>query len=384
MDEVSRKYANTFFCLGYACLLLGFLIANTHFPVPDIFKSFFILLGTVFVIIKMLVFDKVVFNSKFIKLVIWISMLIVISIISTIKSSYSILTLDIIFILAANKVDFEKILKTFIITNSFMLIIMFGLSQLGIIHDRLIFRGNQIRHTFGYGWPTDLVSLISFIFMADLYITLKNKKNVMSHIFFYLIVDALLYFTTYARLNCVIIIFISILGIWFQFKPNGYLFFRKKEWVLKLAFFLCALISYIIVSSYMKNPFSPFFNALNDFTSNRLSIVYIGINSFGYTLFGDKIYSQDFLTNIHSSWFFVDSTYYSFFLIYGVILFILVGVSYYLVVKKMLTQNEYIIPIFLLVICIASLIEFHFYWINYNVFLLSVFARMKEAVSISS
>ena len=134
----------------------------------------------------------------------------------------------------------------------------------------------------------------------------------------------------------------------------------------------------------MKNPFSPFFNALNDFTSNRLSIVYIGINSFGYTLFGDKIYSQDFLTNIHSSWFFVDSTYYSFFLIYGVILFILVGVSYYLVVKKMLTQNEYIIPIFLLVICIASLIEFHFYWINYNVFLLSVFARMKEAVSISS
>ena len=60
------------------------------------------------------------------------------------------------------------------------------------------------------------------------------------------------------------------------------------------------------------------------------------------------------------------------------------GVSYYLVVKKMLTQNEYIIPIFLLVICIASLIEFHFYWINYNVFLLSVFARMKEAVSISS
>ena len=88
--------------------------------------------------------------------------------------------------------DFEIILKTFIITNSFMLIIMFGLSQLGIIHDRLIFRGNQIRHTFGYVWPTDLVSLISFIFMADLYITLKNKKNVMSHIFFYLIVYALL------------------------------------------------------------------------------------------------------------------------------------------------------------------------------------------------
>ena len=74
--------------------------------------------------------------------------------------------------------------------------------------------------------------------------------------------------------------------------------------------------------------------------------------------------------------FYLDSNYYIFFLGYGIILFVLVGIIYYSVVQRELKKHNVAFVIFLMVLAFMGAIEEHFYAVETNPFLLATLAWM--------
>lgn len=99
----------------------------------------------------------------------------------------------------------------------------------------------------------------------------------------------------------------------------------------------------------------------------------IGIKLFGYSIFGQDIYTR--ILKFWSGWFYIDSSYYTFLMEYGIALLICAAVMYTITIKKELRKGDIVIPIALGITALDSLICREYFSIEYNVFLLALLAK---------
>lgn len=141
-----------------------------------------------------------------------------------------------------------------------------------------------------------------------------------------------------------------------------------------LSFFIFGFFTYLVVTEYINNPKQPFLDKLDIMLSRRLALTAYAVQKYGYSLIGKKIISGDIVNGQYT--FYLDSNYYIFFLGYGIILFVLVGIIYYSVVQRELKKHNLAFVIFLMVLAFMGAIEEHFYAVETNPFLLATLAWM--------
>lgn len=111
------------------------------------------------------------------------------------------------------------------------------------------------------------------------------------------------------------------------------------------------------------------------FSSARLTNTEMGIKWFNYSLWGQDIYTR--ILQYWSGWFYIDSSYYTFLLEYGIALLCIATLMYTVTVKKELQHNDVVIPIVMTMVSIESMICREYFLIEYNVFLLAFLANIK-------
>ncbi len=79
-----------------------------------------------------------------------------------------------LFIIGARKIDYKKILKVYLAIEIPLTLITLMAARLGIIENLVYHRGEQVRMTFGFVYPTNFVSHLMFIIAA--WIAIKEVK----------------------------------------------------------------------------------------------------------------------------------------------------------------------------------------------------------------
>ena len=361
------------FCIGYTFFLVGQILGHTFISVPQLLRYVLIIIGLLFILLKIIAFDHIVINSNNVITILFLVAYFIVSIISSKKSGSLIPITTFLLIIGARNVTFDNILKVFIWTASILLVITFLLYFLGLINESTASRDGSVRHSFGYRHPTDLVAMIASILMGDMYLCIKNKRIVYPRIILYLIFGIFALTECDARLGSVTI-FALIPIIMFLYRKRT---FNSKltKFFIKNSFYLCLILSIVITQEFTTH-LNRFLFELNQLVSYRLTYQAMAVKFFGYSIWGQEIYQRYTQMFDNNSWFFIDSSYYIFLIQYGIILMILWSIFYYLCQKRQLNQGEYIIPFLLLIMCIDGLIEQHLYSSEYNVFLLSFIANV--------
>ena len=366
------------YCLGLALFLVGQLLGHTLLPVPPYIRYSFIFLGLLISIFSFVILD---FNELYyavnrltlikIIILIFIILLTAISIVSFKRNHNYVLLVNIIFILSAYHIHFEKILKTFFVVACSVLLIMLLAYILGLVGDGQVLQG---RKTFGYRMPTDLVQLIVYITLSKIYLNLIKERNNTSLYLLIFVIAIITLVESNSRLGSLTLLLLIPYTIFLKRKifKSDFQISKFTQSILKNLFFIGALLSYLVTELFIRYPNNSMLEFINQITSARLTNNRMGLEFFGYSIWGQDIYTN--ISSFFKGWFYIDNSFYVFLLSYGLALLVLVGIGYRYVVNKCLKIHEYIIPFILLVIVLDSLIDQHFYSLEYNIFLLLPFS----------
>ncbi|WP_085681136.1 hypothetical protein [Limosilactobacillus reuteri] len=361
--------ANKLFCTGYSLFLIGQILGHTFINVTPNFRYALIFIGFTLILMKIILFDSITLTIKSVFKLIFMIFFLIVSLVSA-KNSLSIIPIaTFLLIVGARKVNFDNILEIFMYTAITLLVITFTFYFLGLINESTASRGGVIRHSFGYRYPTDLVSMISYLLMADMYRCIKYKKLIYPRIVSYILFGFFTLKFCDARLGSATI-FIFIPAILLLRYRAFFLQYKWMKFIDKNSFILCTIIAICVTQLFMTHA-NAILIKLDQLTSYRLTYQVIATKLFGYSAWGQEVYQNYIQLMGNNSWFFIDSSYYIFLIQYGFVLMAIFAIFFYFAQKSMLHKGEYIIPFLFLIICMNGLIEQHFYTPEYNVFLLS-------------
>lgn len=364
------------FFIGYVFFLIGQLLGHTMIPIPSQARYVLISIGIFFLFVQLIfaaikgTYEDSISLSK--KNIIFLLLFFVLSVISTVRSNEPIILLDFLFILGAKDIEFDKILKIFIITASALLIFTVISNMLGFIQTPYIQRENTVRHTFGYRFPTDFVQLIVYILLADLVLCIEKNSNILFRIIIYIFFGFFTLIYSDARLGSGTIFLLVPASMVLKYGKR-IISSRFIHMLEKYIFLLCTVLSIFIMNKFISGG-SSFMATLDKFTSYRLTNTDMGIKFFGYTIWGQQIY--DNIDQFFKGWFYIDSSYYVFLLEYGIGLLILVEIGYIWSMNRSIRLRNYIVPFICMFIALDSLIDQQFYLLEYNVFLLIPLANL--------
>ncbi|UNC21723.1 hypothetical protein [Latilactobacillus sakei] len=359
-------------------IIFGLYIAyeflkSTTFAIPGVLEYPIYAIAFIFVGIKAIYFDKYTFRS-FIEILL---LGMIGAIVSYHVKSDTILMFT-IFCIGANNIDFDKIIKVYVIEMIFLLIVIGLLSKYGFIMNYTYFRDGHLRNSFGTNYPTDFAAHVFYVVLGIIYL-LREKFNIILAIMLFLL-SAWVLFTTNSRLDGYLtMILVVILYLY-------YLYTKKHS--LKLPVITCAsvIIGFMVINliTYHYNAADSYNVMLNKLMSGRLYLGNLAFNRYPLSLFGVKIQQIGFggfngymlsAAANRSNYFFIDSSFVNMLLSYGilfstVILYKITTKLYYLI-----KHNEYIIPLLFVFITISSVIDQHLLELVYDPFILILFAK---------
>lgn len=366
------------FCLALSIALIFLTLKDTTFALSRV-----IIYGAVGLSILLVMFEIIYFDIKtnIRNSILGIAFFIA-SVISFIKIGKGIEILLIsIFMIGAYKVDFQKIIKTFLYTNTSVVLLVITSFKLGFISEVVSNRNGVFRHSFGFNWPTDFVSMIVYILLADLYLALVENKKIIWREVLYILLAGFTYIYCNSRLGSFYIILLIPLSVYFHWwcVHQSQI---KLRFIKKYFFIICTLLSVAIVLLYKNNPSNSFMFNLNNFSSNRLYLTVNNLNLHGLTLWGQYIYDQT--SSVIPSWNFIDSVYWAFLIEYGLILLILFEIIYIKAMNRFIINKQNILIIICMLLCLMAIFDIHFYALEYNVFLLSFSANLPKKNSMNN
>lgn len=292
-------------------------------------------------------------------------------------ASSSLLVTLIVFSIGARDVDFYKILRIYYIVGSVTLLIIMFSAFSGVIANLIFYRGNIVRHAFGIVYPTDFASHVLSILLA--FYCVNYQKLTIVHHLGVIIVSALVYHFCNSRLTSLTLLIMLVAFVFAKQASRGNTMAR-----LVVSFFWGALpcLCYLAVSlSYLYTKNIPLFNKLNHLLSGRLILGKKAITKYGVTLFGQDVQERGWGKGAHaasnmSNYFFIDSSYLRFVIIYGLIIGLII---LYWMTKVSICSfklKQYGLCAAILVIAISAFVEQHFFELSYNPFVLSYFALL--------
>lgn len=380
MIENSKRNKNLLFTLAYSMILISIVYFNTYLPGTNIDFIKNLLMGCSIILISLKIFlydlTDIDFTKINVKKAILFALICFFTLI-TVKNRYKPPFLVFLFVIGSYKIDFNKIVKIYFYTVGLILLVSIFSSSLGLIENSKITRDGVLRQAFGYKYPTAFVNILNTVFMAEIYYYFNSKKVKISGILIrdilYLIAAIITLKLCDTRADSAITMLLIPISLYIYCKSSKK-YSKLINKLMGLSFFIFGFFTYLVVTEYINNPKQPFLDKLDIMLSRRLALTAYAVQKYGYSLIGKKIISGDIVNGQYT--FYLDSNYYIFFLGYGIILFVLVGIIYYSVVQRELKKHNLAFVIFLMVLAFMGAIEEHFYAVETNPFLLATLAWM--------
>ena len=178
-----------------------------------------------------------------------------------------------LFIIGARKIDYKKILKLYLAIEIPLTLITLMAARLGIIENLVYHRGEQVRMTFGFVYPTNFVLHLMFIIAA--WIAIKEVKCTFLELG--MITILVVFLDKYCDARCGEICIILIVLCTAYLKCRMYFAEKKgkKYKTSKLLNFLCLCVPFLgagimILLSRFYDPSKGWMEKLNSITSTRL------------------------------------------------------------------------------------------------------------------
>lgn len=286
------------------------------------------------------------------------------------------------FIVGAKDVHFEKILNMYIVLGIFIMLLAFMLSRFGIIEDLnyLSSRGNRLRHSFGSIYPTDFAAHIFYLSLA---IVSKGEQSVKTwKLLFLLAMGGMTFAFCDARTSAICLLFMA-------FALGEYYFIVNYKNLKKICFeagqfsyIVCA--TFFIGLSFFYKMGNSFFEKLNQMLSLRLQFSNKAINEYGFSIFGQFVeeFGLGGSTEGHEINFFIDDSYLRILIEYGVVVFVLILVMFWISYRRLIQFQKEIMAIAFIAISFHCFMEHHMIEIVYNPFVLVLFSNLENKCKI--
>lgn len=290
----------------------------------------------------------------------------------------------ILLVLGARNVNFKTIVKLYLIIVGSLLLLAFIGSQLGIIQNIRFVTTEGVRESFGVVYTTDFAAHIFYLSCAYLYL----KADTFRIIDYVPVILTLLiiYWFTKTMTDVIALVVLLVLFTFYIYRKK-----LRHNWIvaamLRYSFLAMPIISVIIFQmSACYNTNDNFFIKANQFLSNRLALGYDAILSYGIKLLGQSpIYANGWGGSRvaalsqgagNLTYFYIDSSYLNMLIAYGILftLVVILSTSFFLYHRS--KRNDYLLPIIFAAIAISAGFDQHLMEVTYNVFFLSLVAKL--------
>ena len=285
-------------------------------------------------------------------------------------SGYDFLVDLLILILGAYRVNFRNILKTYIAVWSVLLVVTIIGAMTGLAENLVYYQGEggeRVRMALGICYPTDLAAYVVFLMFA--YVCVRDEYITYLEIGVMAVLAGAVYYITDARTDFIIMVLLVILV--FVHKKFANLFFeiiekRITKIVLMLFPIIICIVAWTLTMLYQWD--RSFMVNLDGKLSGRLAIGKQAIDNCGISLFGKYIFEKGAGGSVENDemYFFIDSSYISMGIKYGIVLLIFIVSAMILQIYIKYKEKKYIQIIIIIVLLTQSLMEHHLiqYWYN--------------------
>ena len=289
-------------------------------------------------------------------------------------------------IVGAKDIDFDKILKVYLTIGITIMLAAFVASQVGWIENLVftIYRGDQtlIQNSFGMIYHTDFAAHVFYLSVAA--ICLAEDKITIGKVINFVLLALFIFDKCAARTSFICLMLMAFVVFIIKVtkkRISGEIIYR----LVNCAMFIFAGL--FIVLTYMYNPVEEWIVKLDTTLSGRLGISYQAITEYDYKLFGQNIVEQGWGRGGEvTEYFFLDDSYIRIALMYGIVLFFMVLIMFFLSGVKAIQTKRILVLAGIAVIALHSFMEHHLIEIAYNPFLCYLLADSidKEKMEVSN
>ena len=281
-------------------------------------------------------------------------------------------------IAGANDIDYRKILKVYLIVEIPTTICTMIAGYTGVITDLVYHRGEQVRMSFGFVYPTDFAAGI--IFMVTAWGVLRQVRCTWIEIG--LMIISVVLFEKYCDVrNSEIVMMILIICVVYLKIRNKLAAKKGKEYTPSLLLKILCLVApyglagFMILVSRFYRPDIDWMAKLNTLFSTRLSLGKEVFDRYDIQIWGQDIpmRGNGGSTEVVADYFFIDSSYVNILMRLGLVAFILVMLIISIIMIKSLNHPYMLMA--MAIVCIHSVMEHHMFEVYYDVFLMLPLAK---------
>lgn len=281
-------------------------------------------------------------------------------------------------IAGANDIDYRKILKVYLIVEIPTTICTMIAGYTGVITDLVFHRGEQVRMSFGFVYPTDFAAGI--IFMVTAWGVLRQVRCTWIEIG--LMIISVVLFEKYCDVrNSEIVMMILIICVVYLKIRNKLAAKKGKEYTPSLLLKILCLVApyglagFMILVSRFYRPDIEWMAKLNTLFSTRLSLGKEVFDRYDIQIWGQDIpmRGNGGSTEVVADYFFIDSSYVNILMRLGLVAFILVMLIISIIMIKSLNHPYMLMA--MAIVCIHSVMEHHMFEVYYDVFLMLPLAK---------
>lgn len=281
-------------------------------------------------------------------------------------------------IAGANDIDYRKILKVYLIVEIPTTICTMIAGYTGVITDLVYHRGEQVRMSFGFVYPTDFAAGI--IFMVTAWGVLRQVRCTWIEIG--LMIISVVLFEKYCDVrNSEIVMMILIICVVYLKIRNKLAAKKGKEYTPSLLLKILCLVApyglagFMILVSRFYRPDIEWMAKLNTLFSTRLSLGKEVFDRYDIQIWGQDIpmRGNGGSTEVVADYFFIDSSYVNILMRLGLVAFILVMLIISIIMIKSLNHPYMLMA--MAIVCIHSVMEHHMFEVYYDVFLMLPLAK---------
>ena len=380
MDKLKERFQNAdwweiAYLIIYGSVFTFEFLNTTMFEVkwPPRFGYIFLASTALYVIAKF-----IWHNTYTKKEMIWAGIILFAFLMPALLTEYRFLWYMGFLIVGAKDVDFDKILKVYLVIGITVMVAAFGASQYGMIED-LVYTTQRygkefFRHSYGIVYPTDYAAHLFFIVLSVV-ILFEKKMCVMTKVWISLLVAVSVMMTSNAQTSMISLVVFSILCVVEHVYKKQVSFLEK---ISRWTSILCASVFWGL--TYLYDASNTLLVKLNGYLSGRLAISSKGLEDYDIKLFGQTIIEEGNgrSTEFREDYFFLDDSYIRILLEYGLIIFVVVLLVFVYTSKKAVKYKRNMIVITLVAICVHSIMEHHLIDLSYNPMMLVLFASLAD------
>lgn len=234
--------------------------------------------------------------------------------------------------------------------------------------------GQRARMALGICYPTDLAAYVAFLMFT--YIGFRGFDIIDLELIVMLVLSGIVYYITDARTDVVCMLFAILLVFTVKIYLKKYTINLNnsivKDIIIGLPFIICAGM---ITATVLFSSDNEIWNFIDVKFNSRLMFSKQAIEKYGITLNGQYVIEKGAGGSTESTdmYFFIDSSYISIVIKYGVVFVLLLCVMLSYDMYKFVENKNLVCMIMLFVICMHSVMEHHLiqYW--YNPFVITFF-----------